>query len=127
MKEKLARFMVGRNGNDPEIIRDTGGIPISVTLDIPQELRKAPLGYYRSFSLIHLHNGTAEVIAQGTGTSFTFTTTSFSAYAISYRDLKLPPTASPPTGDTAHLPLWSVLLLLSGCGLLCLVRKKREV
>ena len=119
--------LVKRIGNEPEVIRDTGGIPISVTLDIPQELRKAPLGYYRSFSLIHLHNGTAEVIAQGTGTSFTFTTTSFSAYAISYRDIKLPPTASPPTGDTAHLPLWSVLLLFSGCGLLCLVRKKREV
>ena len=117
--------LVKRIGNDPEIIRDTGGIPISVTLDIPQELRKAPLGYYRSFSLIHLHDGTAEVIAQGTGTSFTFTTTSFSAYAISYRDIKLPPTASPPTGDTARLPLWSVLLLFSGCGLVCLVRKKR--
>ena len=117
--------LVKRIGNEPEIIRDTGGIPISVTLDIPQELRKAPLGYYRSFSLIHLHDGTAEVIAQGTGSSFTFTTTSFSAYAISYRDIKLPPTASPPTGDTARLPLWSVLLLLSGCGLLCLARKKR--
>ena len=118
--------LVKRVGNDPEIIRDTGGIPISVTLDIPQELRKAPLGYYRSFSLIHLHDGTAEVIAQGTGTSFTFSTTSFSAYAISYRDIKLPPTASPPTGDTARLPLWSILLLFSGCGLLCLARKKRR-
>ena len=116
-----------RIGNDPEIIRDTDGIPISVTIDIPQEIRKAPLGYYRSFSLIHLHNGTAEVIAQGTGTSFTFTTTTFSAYAISYRDIKLPPTASPPTGDTARLPLWSVLLLFSGCGLLCVVRKRRGV
>lgn len=118
--------LIKRVGNDPMIIRDTDGIPISVTIDIPQEIRKAPLGYYRSFSLIHLHNGTAEVIAQGTGSSFTFTTTTFSAYAISYRDIQLPPTASPPTGDTARLPLWSVLLLFSGCGLLCLTRKRRR-
>ncbi|MDO4990670.1 MAG: YDG domain-containing protein [Eubacteriales bacterium] len=114
-----------RIGNDMELIRDTDGISISVTLDIPQELRKAPLGYYRSFSLIHLHDGTAEVLAQGTGRSFTFTTTRFSSYAISYRDIQLPPTASPPTGDTAQLPLWSALLLFSACGLLCLIRKKR--
>ena len=115
-----------RVGNDSVTIRDTGGIPISITLDVPEELRKAPLGYYRSFTLIHLHNGTAEVIASGTGSSFTFTTTSFSAYAISYHDIQLPPNSSPPTGDTARVPLWSTMLLLSAAGLLCLTRRRRR-
>lgn len=115
-----------RIGNDSVAIRDTGGIPISITLDVPEELRKAPLGYYRSFTLIHLHNGTAEVIASGTGSSFTFTTTSFSAYAISYHDIELPPNSSPPTGDTARLPLWSTMLLLSAAGLLYLTRRRRR-
>ncbi|MCR5577137.1 MAG: hypothetical protein K6F56_09030 [Oscillospiraceae bacterium] len=119
--------LVKRIGNASTIIHNTEGIPISVTIDIPEELRKAPLGYYRSFTLIHLNNGSAEVVASGTGSSFTFTTTSFSAYAISYRDVKLPPSFSPPTGDTARLPLWSASLLLSAAALLLLARRRRTI
>ncbi len=115
-----------RIGNYPKQIRDTGGRVISVTLDIPDEMYKAPLGYYRSFSLIHLHDGTAEVLAQGTGRSFSFSTTSFSSFAISYQDIKLSPSSSPPTGDTARIPLWGTMLLLSVCGLLCLIPKTRK-
>ena len=115
-----------RIGNDSTPIHQTEGVPISITIDIPEELRKAPLGYYRSFTLIHLNNGTAEVLGSGTGRSFTFTTTSFSAYAISYHDIPLPPNSSPPTGDTARLPLWSAALLLSACALLRLTRRRRR-
>lgn len=115
-----------RVGNSATLIHDTGGRPITITLDVPEELRKAPVGFYRSFSLIHLHDGSAEVLAQGTGSSFSFTTTRFSAYAISYRDIALPPNSSPPTGDAANLPLWSTLLLLSAAGLLVLTRRRKK-
>ena len=84
------------------------------------------MGFYRSFSLIHLHGGAAEVLAQGTGSSFSFVTTNFSAYAISYRDIALPPNSSPPTGDTASLPLWSTMLLLSAAGILILSRRRKK-
>ena len=118
--------LIKRVGNEAVKITDTDGRPIQITLDIPKELQKAPVGFYRSFSLIHLHGGAAEVLAQGTGSSFSFVTTSFSAYAISYRDIALPPNSSPPTGDTASLPLWSTMLLLSAAGILILSRRRKK-
>ena len=73
-----------------------------------------------------MHGGKAEVLSQGSGSNFSFTTTNFSAYAISYRDIALPPNSSPPTGDTANLPLWSTMLLLSAAGILILARKRKK-
>ena len=118
--------LIKRVGNDAVKISDTNGHPIQITLDIPKQLQKAPVGYYRSFSLIHVHGGKAEVLSQGSGSNFSFTTTNFSAYAISYRDIALPPNSSPPTGDTANLPLWSTMLLLSAAGILILARKRKK-
>ena len=117
------------SGNEkPRQITDTGGKPITLKIEIPAGLRNAPDGYSRSFSLLRVHEGTAQVLASGSGSSFTQSLTEFSPYAVSYWDTELPRGASPRTGDNSNLALWLALAAVSaaGCAALAVAGKKRK-
>ena len=60
---------------------------INVTLDVPQEIRNAPDGYDRLFTVFRIHDEKAEKMKDSYDTSISFDTDSFSTYVIAYRDI----------------------------------------
>ena len=87
---------IGNNGAETKV-KDILNTKISVTITIPEEIRTAPDGKNRSFSILRVHKGETEaatingVYEQSTG-AFTFETDRFSTYAIAYKDTPAPDT-----------------------------------
>ena len=114
----------------PVAIHDTDGNSITFLIEVPEYLRKAPSGYKRTFTLIRVHNGTAEVLGTTESYRFQVSSTVFSVYAVSYRDEMISPTPTDPpkpeptvppgpkTGDESSPGLWTALMLLSAAILL---------
>ena len=83
-------------GNDEaQKVTDTNGNMITVTFDIPAEL-KAPANTQRAFYIIRAHDGKAECIsATDQGDRVTFQTDKFSTYALAYQDTNNPNPVNP--------------------------------
>ena len=62
------------------------GKTFTVTVDVPDNL-KAPSGKIRTYYLIRVHNGKAEILAKTKNTKITFKTGEFSTYALAYSDV----------------------------------------
>ncbi len=106
----------------PEKIHDTKGSMITVVVEIPTALRNTNTSLVRTFYIIRIHDGKAEILAQGTGTSLTIQSDKFSTYLIAYKDTvragysggTVPHT--PQTGGTRHIGLWLCVLAVAGLG-----------
>ena len=83
-------------GNDEaQKVTDTNGNMITVTFDIPAEL-KAPANTQRAFYIIRAHDGKAECIsATDQGDRVSFQTDKFSTYALAYQDTTSPSPVNP--------------------------------
>ena len=105
----------------PEKIHDTKGNMITVVVEIPESLRNTNTAIVRTFYIVRIHDGKAEILAQGTGTTLTIKSDKFSTYLIAYKDTAR--TASggtvphtPQTGGTRHIGLWLCVLAVAGIG-----------
>ena len=73
----------------PEEITDITGGKVTLTITIPEDLRNMDTGRTRSYQMVRVHNGAAEVLdteyhaEKGT---LTFASDKFSIYAIAYKD-----------------------------------------
>ncbi len=71
----------------------------------------------RTYSIIHVHNGTAEIITpefDEASKTLTFMTDRFSTYALVYSDeVTTPPTDVPETGDNSQPVFWGLCMSLS--------------
>lgn len=134
--------------NSANKVADTKGNTISISLDIPEELKNTDENMKRTFYIVRVHEGKAEVITTGTVENMiTFETDRFSTYAIVYSDTvttvssetteqqssteatgtveKASITESPKTGEAGKYV--TLLILLAGSvGLFMMAKKKRN-
>lgn len=75
--------------------------PINITLDVPEEIKNAPDGYNRLFTVFKIHDGKVEKIKDSYDTSISFDTDSFSTYAIAYSD-SAKPVENKPVDNNRH-------------------------
>ena len=88
-------------------ITDLMGHTIRIKITIPEQFR-APAGVKRTFFVVRVHDGVAEIIASGTGQVIDVDTGLFSTYAIVYVDEAIEPetTATPtPTPSAEPTPM----------------------
>ena len=103
-KQKVAAYydinvLVKADGEEIAKLRELGK-KIKLELAIPEKLPEVPTGCTRTFSVIKIHNGKAEVIAEGVEAKdgkVPCETDSFSTYALTYTDKVA---TNPKTGDT---------------------------
>ncbi|MGN0689940.1 MAG: hypothetical protein ACI4KH_05940 [Oscillospiraceae bacterium] len=77
--------------------------PIKITFRMPESLINTDANIIRTYRIIRVHNGVAEII-DGTFNiatkEFTFMTDKFSSYAIAYTDTTIPPAPTTPSSHT---------------------------
>ena len=99
---KVAQYldfsMYKKVGDDtPTKLTDLNGHKLTITITVPKAFR-APKGVKRTFYIVRVHDGKAEIIASGTGKKVEVKTDKFSTYALAYEDTATPtakPTATP--------------------------------
>lgn len=98
--------------------------PIQITIDVPEQLRKDNAS--RVFSIIHLHNGSVEVLKDldNDNNTITFETSSFSLYGIAYEDTSN--VASPQTGDN-NITTYYIVLMMITIAVLCKTMKRKNI
>lgn len=133
--KKLGRYKVGEyldvnlnllvNGVFSSYITELNA-PISVSVKLPDSLINTNGDYQRTYAVIRVHGGEAEVLDATFNAStkmLTFKTDRFSTYSVVYKD-----TWNPKTGDTKTTILWAGVMLLGlmaiGAGI-ALPNKKR--
>lgn len=97
------------------------GDKVEVTLAVPNDLPKVAAGSARVYTVVRVHDGKAEELKTTVNSdgTLTFTTDSFSTYAITYKDVKNPNTVD-------NVVLYITLSLVSVAGIAaCLVIKKK--
>lgn len=107
-----------------ELITETGGNPLSVTIEVPKTLRRADRTYY----LVRCHDGETQLIRSTESATITFRSDKFSTYALIYTDadesvgaaVKSPRTADPGVAICAALAVTSTL------GLAFVGKKRKE-
>ena len=103
-KEKLVGYydisvLVKANGEEIAKLRELGK-KIKVELPVSKDLPKVAEGYQRTYSVIRVHEGVAEVIAEGIEAvdgKIPVETDKFSTYAVTYTDKVA---TNPKTGDS---------------------------
>lgn len=108
-------------------VENAAGNKLSVTVTIPEELRRAPAGYTRYFYILRCHGEETEVLASASGKTITFETDKFSTYALLYRDsydVVSVPVKSASTAD-AGMVLYATLIM-SGLATAAFVTLKRK-
>ena len=99
--------------------------PVKITLTLPGQLLSTHGNVDRSWQVVRVHNGRADVIdTTRQGNALSFQTDRFSTYALICRDSVVD---LPQTGDDSHLGWWLALLAVSTAVLLalCIGRKRR--
>ena len=133
---------------EPTQIHDTNGKPIKLTVTIPDSMKSAPTGYTRIFRIIRVHDGVAEVLAEGTGATLEVSSDRFSSYFLVYKDSKEAAATeattaastsdattaastteaaktSPKTGDSMPIAVL-IVLMLSAAGVLVFMDQKKK-
>ncbi len=72
-------------GSGDTRVTDLKGHDLSVNVDVPKELQ-APAGVRRTYYIIRVHDGKAELLMSSTSMSFGFRTDKFSTYTLAYND-----------------------------------------
>ena len=140
--------------DDPKKVANTNGT-VTITIEVPTKLVNKDSGVTRTYQIVRVHNGKAEVINckyDAEAGTITFETDKFSTYALVYKDAAkstgtntntntnsnssgtagnsstgvVKPT-SPKTGDSSNLILWFALIVISGVAACYFVRKKTAV
>lgn len=105
----IVKTVVDAQGNINTTNVDTLTKPVRFLIDIPDELKKSG----RSFTVIRVHNGAAEILTDLDSDPNTVTIESdrFSVYTLAYKDevQKIPN-----TGDISKMILWIALLFVAG-------------
>ena len=112
-------------GKDAEIrLTDLGDTPVKLTLTVP-EANRAKNGEKRTFYMVRVHQGKAEILTSGDGPELTFTSGLFSTYGLGESDEVIPtatptvkPTTSPRTADDSQMALWIAVFALLLVGLI---------
>ena len=112
-------------GKDAEIrLTDLGDTPVKLTLTVP-EANRAKNGEKRTFYMVRVHQGKAEILTSGAGPELTFTSGLFSTYGLGESDEAIPtatptvrPTTSPRTADDSQMALWIAVFALLLVGLI---------
>ena len=85
--------------------------PITLTIVLPVELQEVEEGYTRTYYVVRVHNGVAELLETSLasdGKSLTFETDKFSTYALTYVDTlassETPTTPENPSEETPEVP-----------------------
>ena len=113
-------------------LHSTNGKKIKFTLNIPAELRNKDKDIERTFYLIRVHDGKAEVLAKTTGDKLEFESDLFSTYAIAYNDKDISDDSGSGsskgvrTGDGAMVYLWAGVLFAAAVLFLILVYRRRR-
>ena len=106
-------------------ITNTEGNLIEITIDVPKNLTNHNPHVTRTFYVVRVHDGVAEVISEGTTEStISFKTDRFSTYAIVYSDVNTEEKI-PVTGDTTNW-YWYMMLMVVGIGVFSAGMKKRS-
>ena len=140
--------------DDPKKVANTNGT-VTITIEVPTKLVNKDSGVTRTYQIVRVHNGKAEVIKckyDAEAGTITFETDKFSTYALVYKDAAkstgtntntntnsnssgtagnsstgvVKPT-SPKTRDSSNLILWFALIVISGVAACYFVRKKTAV
>lgn len=107
-------------------VADGAGNKLSVTVTIPKELRRVPVGYSRTFYIISGNGGETMAVSRF-GDTITFETDKFSTYALAYHDSYVEesvPVKSATTAD-AGMVLYATLIM-SGLATAAFVTLKRK-
>ena len=80
----------GDSNNAPAKITDLNGNPITIKLVIPEDMRNTNSGKIRTFYVVRVHDGVAQVLAETTANEISFSSDLFSVYAICYKDANKP-------------------------------------
>lgn len=84
--------------DDVQLMNAQTAEKLKITVSLPQEL-KAPSGKVRTYYVIRVHNGVADLLPTKSGNGqISFETDSFSTYSIWYTEAKA---STPPSGDDA--------------------------
>lgn len=119
--------------NAPVQISETNGTRISLSVVLPDSLVNTDASIERSYSLVRMHDGKAEVIpcAYDAATkTLTFSSEKFSVYAIVYKDAevtKADTKTAPKTGDAAPIAVVFAIAMFAGLGLAVFAAKKRDM
>ena len=111
-------------GTTETAISETTGL-ITITFEIPEELKNADSKVDRIYSIMRYHDGKVDKLAtkydaeKGT---ISFETDKFSTYAVVYEDTTI---NVPNTGDTTNVVMY-MMLLVCGAGLLMVASKKQN-
>ena len=138
--------------DDPKKVANTNGT-VTITIKVPTKFVNKDFGVTRTYQIVRVHNGKAEVINckyDAKAGTITFKTDKFSTYALVYKDAAkstgtntntnsnssgtagnsstgvVKPT-SPKTGDSSNLILWFALIVISGVAACYFVRKNTAV
>ncbi len=125
-------------GDNPAVKLTKLNDHITITLRVPDNLINSDSNVMRTYQIIHVHNGAAEIIGADFDSAtkmLTFETARFSTYALAYKDTETSGSApadpqpsepttpetseptspeTPQSGDDSNLWLWVVLLFVSG-------------
>lgn len=134
-------------GIDERQVTETGSRTITVTMEVPAELKNTNTDVIRTFYVVRVHDGAATVLAQGTEDQISFESNQFSTYALAYRDeakagddddddddddgtadpgnsaannaAQASNATSPKTGEETHAGMWLLLI-----GAACILGRK---
>lgn len=116
-------------GNDAaQIVTNTNGT-VTISLKVPEKLLNKDSSVTRTYQMIRIHNGVAEVVDckfdASTG-KISFETDAFSTYALVYSDKNSEKNSDvvPKTGETSVVTFWICLAVVSGAGALYFGRKR---
>lgn len=93
-------------------ITDTGTeitITMAIPEDIQQDIPQVANGFTRTYNVVRVHDGSAEVLpSKQNGNQLTFRTSKFSTYAVTYVDVKNASAASSSGSGTSYVPVKTV-------------------
>lgn len=116
-------------GNESEVKLTKLDGAVTVTFAVPDELINTKDNVTRSYAVIRVHNGDAEVLTavfDATAKTMTFETDSFSTYAVTYNDTTEKEPTSPSTADNSQLMLWGTLAVVSLVAVVALSASKKR-
>ena len=90
------------------------GEKIKVQLELPKDLPEVQKGFERTFSVLRVHDGKVEVVAEGLKAvdgKLPVETDKFSTYAIAYKDAS---TSNPETGDAIMIAVATLIIATLG-------------
>ncbi len=115
-------------GADRTAILQTNG-KIRIVIDVPDSL-KAGAGKTRTYAIMRVHDGAAELLSDLDGAEDTITieTDKFSTYVVVYRETNngSVPDSEPKTGDTDPIRLYATLAMVAGGAYLLLYFEERK-